>query len=52
MDKWAHLVGFKPSKRLDEKIFKMRKGQRANLTKMGISKKIIEESIRRSEKRK
>lgn len=49
-DKWAHLISFKASKGLDEGIYKMRKGQRANLHKMGISRRAIEQSIKRSEK--
>lgn len=51
-DTWAHLIGFKPSAGLDEGIYRMRRGQRANLHKMGISRRVIEQSIKRSEGKK
>lgn len=48
-DKWASLIGFKPSAGLDEKIYKMRRGQRSGLLKDPKFRKIVEAGIRRSE---
>lgn len=44
-DNWAKLTTFQPSAGLDKRLSKTRSGQRANQTKLGTPKRLVEDSI-------